>query len=96
MTTTHEPMDRTQITDEIRRYITENFLYTRPDLRLGDDDRLLERGIIDSMGVMELVAFLQEQFSVRVDERDITEEHFGSIAAVTRYVARKRDGGGAA
>ncbi len=74
----------------------ENFLYTRPDLRLGDDDRLLERGIIDSMGVMELVAFLQERFAITVDEREITEEHFGSIAAITAYVARKRDGGGAA
>ena len=89
-------MNRTDIVAQTRAYITENFLYTRPDLRLGDDDRLLERGIIDSMGVMELVGFLQDQFGVKVDEREITEEHFGSIAAIAAYVARKRDGGGAA
>jgi acyl carrier protein len=87
-------MDRTEIAAQTRRYITENFLYTRPDLRLGDDDRLLERGIIDSMGVMELVAFLQERFAVTVDEREITEEHFGSIAAIAAYVAGKHRGGG--
>jgi len=86
-------MEPADIAAATRRYITENFLYTRPDVRLGDDDRLLEKGIIDSMGVMELVGFLQDHFGVTVDERDITEEHFGSLAAIVRYVAAKRPSG---
>lgn len=85
-------MDRTDVAVQARQYITENFLYTRPDFRLGDDDRLLERGIIDSMGVMELVAFLQERFAIVVDESEITEDHFGSLSAIAAYVVRKRAG----
>lgn len=83
-------MEHSEIVAAIRRYVTENFLYTRPDARLGDDDRLLESGVIDSMGVMELVGFLQDQFAIAVDERDITEEHFGSIGAIAGYVVRRQ------
>ena len=89
-------MDKSDIAAQTRRYITDNFLYTRPNLRLGDDDRLLEKGIIDSMGVMELVTFLQEQFTIAVDESEITEDHFGSISAIAAFVAEKRAGSRAA
>jgi acyl carrier protein len=83
-------MDHTAIVAETRRYVLENFLYTKPDARLADDERLLERGIVDSMGVMELVTFLQDRFGIAVDESEITEEHFGSLAAIATYVERKR------
>ena len=85
-------MDHTDIASQTHRYITDNFLYARPDFRLGNDDRLLEKGVIDSMGVMELVAFLQERFAIVVAEEEIVEEHFGSITAIAAYVVVKRDG----
>lgn len=89
-------MDRADILQQTRAYIVENFLYTRPDVRLGDEDRLLEKGIIDSMGVMELVSFLQERFAIAVDEAEITEDHFGSLVAISAFVAAKRAGSRAA
>ena len=49
-----------------REFITENYLYMRPNAQLADEDRLLEKGIIDSMGVVELVEFLEQEFSVEV------------------------------
>jgi len=84
---------RETIVAATRRYILDNFLYTKPDARLDEDERLLERGIVDSMGVMELIAFLQDQFGINVAEADITEEHFGSLGAIATYVAARRPGG---
>lgn len=70
---------------KVREYITDNFLYTRPDFELGDDDALLGTGIIDSMGVMEVIMFLEEAFGVTVEDADITEENLGSVRAIVSY-----------
>jgi acyl carrier protein len=80
----------TQIAEETRRYITANFLYARPDRVVGEDEHLMERGIIDSMGMMELIDFLEERFGVRPDDEDITEQNFATLARIAGYVARKR------
>jgi acyl carrier protein len=79
-----------KVIDRIREYIVENYLYMRQDVHLSDDDPLLARGIIDSMGVMELIVFLEEEFGVAVGDADITEENLGSLAAIARYVASKQ------
>jgi acyl carrier protein len=77
------------IVRETRAYVVENFLYMRPDFIPADDDSLLAQGIIDSLGVMELVQFLEQEFGVKVDEDEITEDHIGTLAAISRYVSSK-------
>lgn len=84
---------RQAIVAATRRYILDNFLYTKPDAQLEEHDRLLERGIVDSMGVMELIAFLQDEFRIKVAEAEITEEHFGSLGAIASFVTAKRPAG---
>lgn len=79
-------MPAAAVSAKIRAYIVENFLYTRPDFELGDDDALLGSGIIDSMGVMEVIMFLEETFGVTVQDADITEENLGTVGALTSYV----------
>lgn len=81
------------VMEKVRAYITENFLYARQDVLLNENDSLLERGIIDSMGVMELVTFIDGEFGVVAGDEEITEENFGTLAAITRYVASKRTQG---
>jgi acyl carrier protein len=83
-------MTRVEIQDRIRAYIHENFLYMRGDFELGEQDSLLGNGIIDSMGVMELISFLEEAFEVVVGDADITEANLGSLAAITDYVEAHR------
>lgn len=80
-------MTEADILPRLREFVTENFLYMRRDTTIGDDDSLLARGVIDSLGVMELVGFVEGAFGIKVDPADITEEHFGSLAAMARYVA---------
>lgn len=76
-----------------RSYVQESFLYTHPDVVIGDEDRLLEKGIIDSMGVLELIGFLQGQFGIAVRDEDISEHNLGTLADIARYVTSRRGNG---
>ena len=81
--------DRT-VRTEVATHIRESFLYARPDYALVDDARLLDEGILDSMGAVELVTFLQERFGIAIPDDEITEENLGSVADIARFVGRKR------
>ena len=80
------------ITDRVRAYVRDNFLYMRPDWLLQDDAPLLGSGVIDSIGVIELVEFLQREFACAIPEDEITEANLGSLSAIARFVHRKRNG----
>lgn len=73
----------------VRAYLIENFLYMRGDRWLDEDERLLDSGILDSMGVMELMAFLEEEFGVEVVDVEITEQNLGSVRSIASYVDGK-------
>ncbi len=75
---------------EMRTFIEDNFLYMHPDTQLADGDDLLKLGIIDSLGFVELVEEVQSRYGIAVDDIEITEENFGSIDAITGFVAGKR------
>lgn len=86
-------MTQRQVADRTRRFIRDSFLYARPDFTLDDDADLLTAGVIDSMGVMELIEFLEREFQLKVDDGDITEENLGTVSAIARYVARTSPAG---
>ncbi len=69
----------------LRAFIRENFLYGM-ETRFSDDDSFLELGLIDSTGVLELVAFLEKQFNVRVHDDDLVPENLDSINNLVRYL----------
>ena len=78
------------VRDELYEYINENFLYLQPDLELTDEDRFLELGVIDSTGVVELVGEVEERYGITVEDAEITEDNFGSLSGLVRFVASKR------
>ncbi len=82
-------MTEAEVMARTRAYVVENFLYMRKDFRFGDGDSLLTKGVIDSLGVMELVEFLSGAFGLEVDPTEITEENFGTLAGIARYVVSK-------
>ena len=63
-----------QIEDEIRKFIVENFLFGQADEELGDDESLLDNGVIDSTGVLELIAFLEEHFQIKVADAELVPD----------------------
>jgi acyl carrier protein len=83
------PVTESQIITDTRAYITENFLYARPGYVVADDEHLLEKGIVDSMGMVELLTFLQDRFGVEPADDEITEENFATLGRIAGFVARK-------
>ena len=76
---------------EIRSYIVKNFLFGVDDGALTHEDSLLEKGVIDSTGVLEMVAFLDEKFGVTVLDDELVPSNFDSIKSLAAFVTRKRE-----
>jgi acyl carrier protein len=75
---------------DMRSYLEENFLYMHPNVELKDGDDFLALGIIDSLGFVELVEEVQSRYGLTIDDVEITEENFGSVDAITTFVASKQ------
>jgi acyl carrier protein len=75
---------------QIRQYIAENLLFSETGYEYDDNASFLEQGILDSMGVMELVHFVEEAFGVKVADDDLTPDNFDSVERLAAYVERNR------
>ena len=80
-------MQTTDIDTEIRSFLTEHFLADRSET-LKDETPLLGN-VIDSTGVIELVVFIQERFTISIDDEDVTTDNLGSIKNVVAFVEKK-------
>ena len=74
--------------EQIREFIVENFLFGE-DGHLKDDTSLLDEGIIDSTGILELVSYLEEEFSITVEDEELVPENLDSINNVVSYLEKK-------
>ena len=84
--------DRVDVRFEIRRFLGEEL---RRDLSaLSDADSLLEVGILDSLGVLELVGFIERQYAVVVTEDEMMPENFDTVDAIVDFVQRRRSAAG--
>jgi acyl carrier protein len=72
--------------DELRQFVTDNFMFGKPYEGFADADSFLERGIIDSTGVMELVAFLEQHYGIQLHDRDLIPDNLDSINGLARFV----------
>jgi acyl carrier protein len=76
------------MTGEIRNFIIENFYFGR-DPGLKDDASFLDMGIIDSTGILELVAFLENRYGIRVDDVELIPDNLDSISNVASCLQAK-------
>jgi acyl carrier protein len=74
--------------EQIRSYIVENFLFG-DDSGLDDSVSFLESGILDSTGILEVIGFLEENFSIKVKDDELIPENLDSIANLMGYLGRK-------
>jgi acyl carrier protein len=86
---TRDLMLKGSIASSFKSFITTHFPGSRRHV-LRNDDSLLASGIIDSLGVLDLVSFIESEFNVGVDDEDLTPENFQSIDRMTAFVERKR------
>jgi acyl carrier protein len=81
-------MKNLQLKSDIRNFVVENFLYGKRD-GLEDDVSFLEKGLIDSTGVLELVAFVEDKYGISVDDEELVPENFDSINRLSDFIIRK-------
>ncbi len=79
----------TDIAKEIRAFLEENYLLSDDGSNLDESTSLLDEGIIDSTGVLELITFLEDEFGITVEDDEILPENLDSLAKITGYVERK-------
>ena len=75
--------------EQLRQFITNSFMFGMDDVELSDDDSFVNKGLIDSTGVLELVGFLEEQFSIRVGDDELLPENLDSINGLVRFLDKK-------
>ena len=81
-------MSENSTKQKIREFIVENFLFGSDD-GLENETSFLEGGIIDSTGILELVAYLEEQFGISVQDEELIPENLDSINNVVNFLQRK-------
>jgi len=77
------------IEQDIRAFVNDNFLFSDSGETLSDDESFLEKGIIDSTGVLELVTFLEERFQVRVADDELVPENLDSVTRLIEFIESK-------
>jgi acyl carrier protein len=78
------------ITEQLREFVTENFLFGQ-EVTIGDDDSFLDQGIIDSTGVLELVTFIEDKYQITVDDSELVPDNLDSIQKLLRFIQSKRE-----
>jgi acyl carrier protein len=83
-------MMTSEIERQVREFIEDNFLFREDRATLAEEESLLEAGLIDSTGILELVAFLEGNFGITVADAEIVPENLDTIRTIVAYVAGKR------
>ena len=76
--------------EQVRQYILENFLFSTDTSLLGLDESFLERGLIDSTGMLEVILFLEESFGVKVSDNEMVPENLDSVNRIAAFLERKK------
>ena len=74
---------------DVRGFVTDNFLFGRKNVSLAGDDSLLEQGLIDSTGVLELVSFIENKFEIKVEDDDLVPDNLDSINRLIAFIETK-------
>jgi len=80
------------VPEEIRRFVINSFLFGKDGAAFSNDDSFLEKGIVDSTGILELIGFLEERFQIKVADEDLLPENLDSVNRVAAFVNQKRAG----
>jgi acyl carrier protein len=83
------------VESQVRAYVVDHFLFGQGGDKLGREDSFLEKGLIDSTGVLEVVMFLEERFGIKVQDEELVPDNLDSLARIARFVERKLQQGAA-
>lgn len=78
-----------ELKEQVRAFITSNF-YVADPATLADDTSLLDRGIVDSTGMLEVIFFIEETFGIKIDYSEMVPDNLDSIERIANFVSRKK------
>ncbi len=78
------------INTEIRRFIAKNLLFNDKGFQYDDSASFLEEGIVDSLGIMELVAYIEDTYAIKVDDQDLTPDNFDSVSKLAYFIQSRQ------
>jgi acyl carrier protein len=73
----------------IRNYILENYLFTDDQTALNSNDSFLEKGILDSTGILEVIYFLEATFGIKITDEEMIPENLDSVNNIVAFIGRK-------
>jgi acyl carrier protein len=88
----HASINDASTKDALRQFVTTQLLM-QPGMSLDDDEELLLSGLVDSLGAVRLINFVESELSVQVPPEDVVIEHFQSINAIAAYLNQRRPAG---
>lgn len=77
------------VENKIRTYILENYLFTDDQNMLGSDDSFLQKNILDSTGMLEVIYFLEDEFGIKVQDDEMIPDNLDSVNRISAFLARK-------
>ena len=77
------------IEQTIKEYILKEFMFDRPTTVLDNGLPLIEEGIIDSLGIFVLIAFIEDQFQIKIRPDDVVMDNFESVNAIMRLISSR-------
>lgn len=78
-----------EIAQEIRSFVVDNFLFGEEDGRFSNDDSFLDKGLIDSMGILTLVEFVKEKYAINIEDEELVPEHWDSVQRIATFIQGK-------
>jgi acyl carrier protein len=75
---------------KLRTYILEDFLFTDDESALSSSDSFLEKGIVDSTGIMEVIFFINDEFGIEVEDDEMIPENLDSVNKIIAFIEKKK------
>lgn len=78
------------IEEKLRNFILENYLFTDDESQLSNADSFLDKGILDSTGILEVIYFIEDEYSLKVEDEEMIPENLDSVEYLVAFVKRKQ------
>lgn len=87
-----DELNKIDIKEKVKDFIINNFLLGSDENNLSDSDSFLEKGIVDSTGILELVSFVQEAFDIKIEDAELVPDNLDSLNNLEAFIIKKKQG----
>jgi acyl carrier protein len=81
-------MTTEEIRQQVKDFLINNFIFD-PSAQIGTEDSLMENGVVDSTGILEVIMWVEQTFGIHVEDSEVLPENFDSIGNIARYAQAK-------